>query len=88
MTECVGATGLLLFIMRTTLTIDDDILAVAKKIAIRRSVTIGKAISDLARKGLENTGEISTRNGFPVFSVSKGATPITLDDVWKSENDA
>lgn len=73
--------------MRTTLTIDDDILAVAKSMARMRTASLGRVISDLARKGLESSGEISTKSGFPVFQISKGATPITLEDVRKSEDD-
>jgi hypothetical protein len=38
--------------MRTTLVIDDDILAAARELAAVRGVTIGKVISDLARESL------------------------------------
>jgi hypothetical protein len=38
--------------MRTTLDIDDDVLAAAKELASGRKTTAGKVISDLARKAL------------------------------------
>ncbi len=38
--------------MRTTIAIDDDILAAARELADARGVSIGKVISDLARASL------------------------------------
>ncbi len=73
--------------MRTTLTIDDDILMAAKNIAKAKAVSTGDVVSDLVRKGLERESEEVTENGFPVFSVGPGAKPITLDDVKKLEDD-
>jgi hypothetical protein len=45
--------------MRTTLEIDDDVLAAAKELAKAESKTAGRVISDLARKGLTESGEPS-----------------------------
>jgi hypothetical protein len=39
--------------MRTTLAIDDDVLAAAKHLADRHSKTVGEVISALARQGLQ-----------------------------------
>lgn len=39
--------------MRTTLSIDDDVLLAAKQEAIRRRVSLGTAASDLIRAGLQ-----------------------------------
>lgn len=50
--------------MRTTLAIDDDVLAAARGIAADQRRTVGEVISELARKSLgpgEATGQ--TRNG-------------------------
>ena len=62
--------------MRTTLTIDDDLLAAAKCLAHTKSISIGRALSDLARRGLNATPRAlsKTANGFPVFRVPPGAT--------------
>ncbi len=38
--------------MRTTLDIDDDVLAAAKELSQRHRVSAGKALSDLARQAL------------------------------------
>jgi len=76
--------------MRTTLTIDDDLLAVAKTLARDRSVSVGKALCDLARRGLNATGSLRTKpNGsaFPVFAVAQNATRITPEDVRKAEDE-
>jgi hypothetical protein len=62
--------------MRTTLDIDDDVLAVVKDIAVARKISAGKAISDLARKALTEPRLLGMKdqeqdeyilNGFPVF---------------------
>jgi hypothetical protein len=76
--------------MRTTLTIDDDLMAAARSLARAKSVSLGKAISDLARRGLNATPRVRRNNrssAFPVFSVPKGAHPITLEDVRKAEDE-
>lgn len=74
-------------IMRTTLTIDDDLLMAAKSLAQSRSVSVGKVISELARKGLQAPAQTRRKNGFPIFEVSKNARPITLEDVKKIEDE-
>ena len=75
--------------MRTTLTIDDDLLAAAKSLARAKSISVGKALSGLARQGLEATPRVNKRrkNAFPVFSVPRGAHPITIEDVRKLEDE-
>lgn len=42
--------------MRTTLDIDEDVLAAAKELARAEGRTMGEVISDLARKGLTSPG--------------------------------
>ena len=53
--------------MRTTLDIDDDVLLAAKAIAQARAATIGRVVSDLARKALEPKGSARQRNGVPLL---------------------
>ena len=54
--------------MRTTLDIDDDVLAAAKELAKAGKSTAGEVISDLARKALTQpaavAGEPQTSHGF------------------------
>jgi len=73
--------------VRTTLTIDDDILKAARSLADARSASLGSVLSELARKGLECSRSAGSRNGFPVFPVSSKAQPITLEDVKRWEDD-
>lgn len=67
--------------MRTTLAIDDDIMAAAKHLAARQKLSMGEVISALARQGLQRAspGPGSERNGVPLLPTRPGATPITLD---------
>jgi len=54
--------------MRTTLDIDDDILAAAKELAAGRNTTAGQVISDLVRQALTrapSTENPEMRNGIP-----------------------
>jgi len=56
--------------MRTTLDIDDDVLAASKDLAAVRKTTAGQVISDLARAALTaptGRGTLRIRNGFPIL---------------------
>ena len=67
--------------MRTTLAIDDDVLAAAKHLAERENKSIGEVITGLARQGLAK-GTPSTsavRNGVPLLPTRKGGVPVTLE---------
>lgn len=64
--------------MRTTLTIDDDVLAAAKGLAARQHKTLGEVISALSRQALRPTGAArKVRNGVPLLAVRAGAEPVT-----------
>jgi hypothetical protein len=68
--------------MRTTLAIDDDILAAAKHLAERERKTLGEVISALARQGLTRAsrGSRTDRNGVPLLPGRRGpATPVTME---------
>ena len=67
--------------MRTTLAIDDDILAAAKHLAQREQRSVGEVISALARQGLERgkAGSSTERNGIPLLANRPGAVPVTLE---------
>ncbi|MBI3947633.1 MAG: antitoxin [Armatimonadetes bacterium] len=74
--------------MRTTVTLDDDVLRAARSLARARSVSLGAALSELARRGLREDQTIVADDGLPVFRVPPGARPITLEDVRKLEDEA
>ncbi|GAA0760071.1 hypothetical protein GCM10009107_42150 [Ideonella azotifigens] len=67
--------------MRTTLAIDDDVLAAAKHLAEREQRSLGEVISSLARQGLSRgkRGGASERNGIPLLPVRKGGQTVTLE---------
>ncbi len=68
--------------MRTTLAIDDDILAAAKHLAERQSKSLGEVVSALARQGLQGSAPRTVRavrNGVPLLRNRKDAAPVTLD---------
>ena len=76
--------------MRTTLTLDDDMFAVAKSLAHSKSESLGRVVSDLMRKGLtESSGVVNADDGcdFPVFDIPADSRPVTLEDVKKGEDD-
>jgi hypothetical protein len=52
--------------VRTTLNLDDDVLEEVKQYADRRSVALGKAASDLIRRGLSSPLHTKTVNGLQV----------------------
>ena len=77
----VGVCGLGSNDMRTTVSIDDDVLAAVRYLAEQQRVALGKVLSDLARKGLQKQAKTTQHGDFPVFSVSENAAPITLEQV-------
>ena len=73
--------------MRTTLTIDDDVLAAAKQFADARGLTLGEAVSQLARATLTERRRFDTRNGIVLLPAPAEARQATLDDVKALRDD-
>jgi hypothetical protein len=71
---------LLGYTLRTTLAIDDDVLAAAKGLAAREHKSVGEVISSLARQALQPQ-QLSgnTRNGVPLLPVCSGVMPVTQE---------
>ena len=67
--------------VRTTLTIDDDVLAAAKAIAEREKRPIGEILSELARRSLHRSIPTASRHGIPLLPAKADAKPVTLDIV-------
>jgi hypothetical protein len=75
--------------VRTTLNIDDDVLLAAKEIAKAQNTTVGKAISDLARKalGAPLPLKFESRHGFAVLPPRGGrVTPELVDRLIEDED--
>jgi hypothetical protein len=66
--------------MRTTLAIDDDVLAAAKEMAATERKSVGEVISTLARQAMRPTpSSRTTRNGVPLLQVRPGAGRVTSE---------
>ena len=72
--------------MRTTVTIDDDVLAVARALAERNRSSLGNALSELARRGFRSTAARKDGDG-TMFLVAADAESITSEDVYRSLDD-
>jgi len=64
--------------MRTTLSIDDDVLAAAKGLAALQQKSVGEVISELTRQALRpGTQKTKVRNGIPLLTVGSKAKAVT-----------
>ena len=68
-------------IMRTTLTLDDDVLGAAKAIAQRQNKALGEVISELARHSLAAPIARRERNGIRLLPAGGATAPVTLEQV-------
>ena len=82
--------------MRTTLAIDDDVLAIARHQAERERKSVGEVISALARQGLHRSAALPAvvRNGLPLLPLkplkpasAMAVTPVTLEWVNQLRDD-
>ncbi len=69
--------------MRTTLEIDDDVVAAARELAADQRRSLGSIISELARRGL-TPAQVEVDGDFPVIRVPAGTPPITLEMVRRA----
>lgn len=67
--------------MRTTLNLDDDILQQLKDYADNRSVALGKAASELLRKGLEAPLRTRLVNGVHTVILPTNSPKISSEKV-------
>lgn len=69
--------------MRTTLSIDDDVLDHARARAEHENRPLGSVVSDLMRRGLKEAEARAThRNGFRLLPYREGP-PVTLEMINK-----
>lgn len=71
--------------MRTTLTLDDDVAELAARQAKARGLSLGKAVSDLVRRGLTAPTPSTTKDGLVVFRLPPDSPTVTTDDVRRVE---
>jgi len=68
-------------IMRTTLSIDDDVLEAARSLAEARGITLGEAVSTMARRGMVKIGLKRAPDGMLVFDTPDDFPAIDAEDV-------
>ena len=66
------------------MTIDDDVLEAARGLSEAEGKSLGEVLSELARRGLGPRPQETEEEGFPVFSVSPAAKPITQELVQRA----
>jgi hypothetical protein len=69
------------WVMRTTLSLDDDVFEVVKSYAEKRSLAMGRALSELVRRGLIAPPKTRVMNGLVVFDVSEDGESVTSEQV-------
>lgn len=64
--------------MRTTVTIDEDVLAAARGLAAAQHKSLGNILSSLARQALKpNVSSNEMRNGVPLLTSRTGMKTVT-----------
>lgn len=69
--------------MRTTLEIDDDVVAAARELAAAERRSLGSVISELARRGL-TPARVEAEGDLPVIRVPAGTPVITPEMVRRA----
>lgn len=65
--------------MGTHVTIDEDVVRAAEKLAREQHRSVGEVISELARRSLPVAQQIEYRNGIPLLPRRPGNGPVTLE---------
>ncbi|HEV3306510.1 MAG TPA: hypothetical protein VGZ91_08725 [Candidatus Sulfotelmatobacter sp.] len=73
--------------MRTTLNLDDDAFQLLRKYSQARSLALGKAASELVRRGANTPVPTRVVNGFVVFDVPPGGAKISSRRVKELESE-
>jgi hypothetical protein len=72
--------------MRTTLTLDNDVFQIVKEYAESRSVALGKAVSELVRRGHAAPRPTRTVNGVQVFDLPADSPVATMRKIQELED--
>ena len=67
--------------MRTTLNLDEDVLAMARCLAESHKISLGQAVSHLARRGANRRIPTKVKNGFVLFDVDPSEHKFGLEDI-------
>ena len=74
-------------VVRTTLNLDNDTLLLAKVYAESRALTLGRAVSDLVRRGLAAERPFHIVNGLAVFDLPPDTPLVTTEHVRNLEDE-
>jgi len=69
--------------VRTTLNLDDDVFGQVKQYAETRSLALGRAVSDLLRRGLGTPLPTQVKNGIHVVVLPAGSPAVDSERVKK-----
>ena len=67
--------------MRIALSLDDDARRLLKEDGETRSISLGKAASELMKRGFESSGQTAIVNGFHVVLLPSNSPKITSERV-------
>jgi hypothetical protein len=76
------------FIMRTTITLDDESAEVATQYARGRGVSLSRAINELVQRATRAPAPIKYVDGWPLLDLPKRRKPLTTEQVRQLEDDA
>jgi len=67
--------------MRTTLALEDDAMGAVQEFSVRRRISLGKAASELIRRGSRYQLGVRKVNGLPVLDACDDIPAITAERV-------
>lgn len=73
--------------MRTTLNLDDDVVDTVKQYAESRSVSVGKAVSELIRRGIRASFPTRVVNGLQVIDLPSDSPRVSARHVRELQED-
>ena len=73
--------------MRTTVNLPEDVHRAANALATLKGLSLGDALAELVRRGLEPRILVNKNKPFPCFVLPKNAKPITLEQTLEAEDD-
>jgi hypothetical protein len=73
--------------MRTTLTLPEDVYDAARSLAALEGISLGDAVAELVRRGLSPQISVDTRKAFPSIKIPPDAPRITLEQTLAAEEE-
>jgi hypothetical protein len=75
------------YVVRTTLSLDDDVVPVVRSYAESRSLPLGKAVSELVRRALNAPLATKVVNGIHVVVLPPNSPEVTTERIKELENE-